>query len=102
MKNKQIVLKAVEYLHTLDTDTEITTCQLLDCIFGLREEHGGKYWVGTSCLSMADMFEIDSGIRKEAVKSGLMIDTSKYENAVMGLPFHIPYGVKKKEIEQRV
>ena len=95
MKNKDLVIKAVEYLRTLESGTEISTCRVLHNVFGLREEDG-KYRVGENSISFGDMFELDDAIRKAAKESGLMIDTSKYKNAVMGLPFHIPYAVKKK------
>ena len=96
MKNKDIVLKAVAYLHGLDSSTEITTCRVLDEAFGFREDKNGKYRIGESVLSFVDLLDLDLEIRKAAKKSGLLLDDSKYAGMDVGLPFHIPYIVKKK------
>ena len=43
-----------------------------------------------------DFFEIDVMVHKQAKKRGLILDDSKYDDMVTGLPFHIPFVVRRK------
>ena len=94
MRNGDIVKKAVEYLHTLESGTEISTCQVLSRVFGYSEDNDGTHRVGERALSLGGMFDLDLSIRKEAEKSGLLLDDS--EDMDVGLPFYIPFTVKGK------
>ena len=43
-----------------------------------------------------DFFEIDAKVHKLAKKRGLILDDSKYDGMATGLPFHIPFVVRRK------
>lgn len=40
--------------------------------------------------------EIDSRVHKQAKKRGLIFDDSKHDGMATGLPFHIPFVVRRK------
>ena len=83
MKNGDIVKKAVEYLHTLENGARITTFQLL--------EH-----IGQNDLTTGDLLALDSAIKKAARDSGLIMRDFGDGDMDVGLPFDIPFTVKRK------
>ena len=83
MRNGDIVKKAVEYLHTLENGARITTIQLLERI-------------GQNDLPTGDLFALDLAIKKAARDSGLIMDDPGDEDMDVGLPFDIPFTVKRK------
>lgn len=46
-------------------------------------------------FSTEDMFEIEKKVREKAETEGIILDKSKYDGTVVGLPFNIPF-VKRK------
>lgn len=45
---------------------------------------------------MEKRVEIDAKVHKLAKKRGLILDDSKYDGMATGLPFHIPFVVRRK------
>ena len=83
MRNGDIVTKAIAYLHTLKNGARITTFQLL--------EH-----IGQNDLTTGDLLALDSAIKKAARDSGLIMRDFGDGDMDVGLPFHIPFTVKRK------
>ena len=52
-------------------------------------------FIGKS-IGFEDFFEIDAKVHKLAKKRGLILDDSKYDGMATGLPFHIPFVVRRK------
>lgn len=94
MKN-DIIPKVIEYFSSLNEDTEISTSEALKRVHGFEQDEFGGYWVAGKQVEFEDMFKLDSKIRKAARKAGIIIDDSLYPDIETGLPFHIPYLVKK-------
>ncbi len=46
-------------------------------------------------FSTEDMFEIEKKVREKAETEGIVLDKSKYDGAVVGFSFNIPF-VKRK------
>ena len=96
-KMNDVVLKVIEYFTTLDEDTEISTSEALKIVLGFDQDETGEYLVGGEQVEFEEMFKLDLEIRKAARKAGMIIDDSLYADMVTGLPFHIPYLVKKRK-----
>lgn len=83
-KIAEIVTKVVAYLGTLPLGTEISTWQ------ATKERYG------INGLEDCDLFEIDKQVRVAAKNVGMKLDSSKYNDCVVGLPFNIPFVIRKK------
>jgi len=83
-KIEEIVTKVVAYLETLPLGTEISTWQATKEGYGIKD------------LEDCDFFGIDKQVRVAAKKVGLKLDSSKYNNCEVGLPFNIPFVIRKK------
>lgn len=96
MKINNIVAKIIDYYSLLTEETEISTSEALERVFGFTQDQAGDYLIGGHRIDFQDMFKIDYDLRKETVKAGMGIDDRPYEDMVTGLPFHIPYIVKSQ------
>ena len=96
MKVRYIAGCTVEYLKSLPLGTEISTSEAIGRVFCLEYLPGGDYILNGSELSFGQFMKIDELVRKQAKRSGLILDASKYFGQVVGLPFHIPYIVKHR------
>ncbi|MGN0907087.1 MAG: hypothetical protein ACI4NM_08055 [Bullifex sp.] len=85
---KETVDAILDYLVTLPEGTEITIVQALR---NLEE-----YFLKAGEYSDRDLFEINPAVRKRASEKELFLYGSKYDDAPMGLPFHIPFTVMRK------
>lgn len=83
MRNGDIVTRAIAYLRTLKNGARITTFQLL--------EH-----IGQNDLTTGDLLALDSAIKKAAWDSGLIMGDFGDGDMDVGLPFDIPFTVKRK------
>ena len=80
----EIVKKIMVYLGTLPIGTELTMWQ------ATKQAHG------CNGLDDIDLFEIDKQVRNEVKKTGKVLDDSKYDNCDVGLPFNIPFVIRKE------
>lgn len=91
-----IIAAAVSHLRSLPDGTEISTSEALAAACGFNFDPEGECLVGDVQIDFKGMFELDQDIRKAARKAGLALDDSAYADMVLGLPFNIPYIVKKR------
>ena len=91
-----IIATAVSHLRTLPEGTEISTSEALAAACGCDFDPEGEYLVGGVQIDFMGMFELDKNIRKAARKAGLVLDDSAYAGMELGLPFNIPYIVKRR------
>ena len=97
MEKNDIIKKVIEYFISFNKDMEISTSEALKIVIGFGQDEAGEYLVGGEQIEFEDMFKLDLEIRKAARKAGMIIDDSLYADMVTGLPFHIPYLVKKRK-----
>ena len=96
MTIEEIIAQVVGYLRTLPDGTEIATSDALKASCGFDFDPNGEYLVGNTPVDFVGMFDLDRDIRKAARKAGMKIDDSLYADQVVGLPFNVPYIVKKR------
>ena len=65
---------------------EISTAQLMYEVFGEYNDRS----------IFNELFDVDNDVRKKAEGSGLILDMSKHENKVEGLPFNLDYRILRK------
>lgn len=92
----EIITQVVAYLKMLPDGTEIATSDALKASCGFDFDPSGEYLVGNTPVDFEGMFSLDRDIRKAARKAGIKIDDSVYADQVVGLPFNVPYIVKKR------
>lgn len=81
-----MISKIFEYLTSLPGGTEVTTYEVAERVLG-REY-----------CEMHFLFDLDYEIRKRAKKYKLILDSSKYDGLITGLPYNIGYIIKKQLI----
>ena len=82
----KIYRKTVIYFLYDHVGEEMTMIQLLQECYG--EERANE-------LDTPELFRIDKRIREIAKTVQVKLDNSKYENTLTGLPFNIPFIIKK-------
>ena len=65
---------------------EISTARLMNEVFGDYNDRSVYY----------ELFDVDNDVRKAAEEAGLILDMSKHENKVEGLPFNLDYKILRK------
>lgn len=81
--NKNIVTKAVEYIEGLADGEKISTSEVLKI-------------VGIETIDVAEGFKYHSTICDEIKKRGIVeLDMSEYEESDVGLPYNIPFIIRK-------
>ena len=83
---KAILEKMVEFIKGVDDGAEYSTTEILKEL-GINYEGADTY----------DLFELDYQLKKEVRKNKIKLDSSKYNDMVVGTPFNIPYVVRKKK-----
>ena len=96
MTTNEVISSVVDYFSSLSEDTEISTSEALKKTCGFDFDPEGEFLVAGQPVDFHGMFELDHDIRKAARKAGIVIDESLYEGMATGLPFHVPYIVKKQ------
>lgn len=82
-KINEIAGKVLAHLGTLPIGAELSMWQ------ATKQAHG------CNDLDDMDLFEINKQVRHEAKKAGIVLDDSKYDDCDVGLPFNIPFVIKK-------
>ena len=93
----KIIEKLVEALEQR-IGNEISTSQLINEVYGvncLRE----CVLEGIS-VDDAVLFDIDKLLIKAAKKKGIKLDSSKYYGQVVGLPYNVPFVIKKTKVRK--
>lgn len=75
---------------------ELATSDAKKQLYGHEYLTCGEYEIHGKVYGFEDFFEIDAKVHKLAKREGLILDDSKYADAVTGLPFHIPFVVRRK------
>ena len=88
---------AVEYLKSLQDQTEISTSEALAATCGFEYYPDGEFLVGDIPVGFNGILGIDMKIRKAAQKARLVIDESLYADMATGLTFHVPFLVSKRK-----
>ena len=78
------ILRMVDALKEMEGE-EISTVQLMDEVFGAAN--------GRDCFD--ELFQIDQDVKEAAQAAGLILDMSKHENRLEGLPFNLDYLVRR-------
>ena len=96
LKMDKIVSEIVDVLLSLPEGTELATSDVIKQLYGHEYLTCGDYEIQGKKYGFEDLFEIDAKVHKLAKKRGLILDDSKYEGMATGLPFHIPFVVRRK------
>ncbi|MDD7772341.1 MAG: hypothetical protein PT958_06245 [Firmicutes bacterium] len=91
----KIVSEIVDVLLSLPEETELATSDIIKQLYGHEYLTCGDYEIHGEMYGFKDFFEIDSRVHKLAKKKGLILDDSKYDGMATGLPFHIPFVVRR-------
>ena len=94
-KYQHAVDAIVAKLKELPEGTETSTSQVVEMLYGKMEFTEREYDYGAVAFSFEEYFEVDSQVRQQAKKAGLLLDDSPWAGMELGLPFHYPYIVRK-------
>lgn len=98
-RTKAVASALVDVLDTLDDGLELTTGELATSL-SLEKPDFVDDEVAEALreimISSNGMFDLDFAIRHEARSRSIVLDSSAYEDMVVGLPFNIPYTVRKE------
>ena len=83
---EEILEKMIEFIKGVEDGAEYSTTEILKEL-GINYEGADTY----------DLFELDYQLKKEARKHKIILDSSKYNDMVVGTPFNIPYVVRKRK-----
>jgi hypothetical protein len=83
---EEILEKMIEFIKGVEDGAEYSTTEIFKEL-GINYEGADTY----------DLFELDYQLKKEARKHKIILDSSKYNDMVVGTPFNIPYVVRKKK-----
>ena len=92
----KIVSEIVDVLLSLPEGTELATSDVIKQLYGHEYLTCGDYEKKGKKYGVEDFFEMDAKVHKLAKKRGLILDDSKYDSMATGLPFHIPFVVRRK------
>ena len=92
----KIVSEIVDVLLSLPEGTELDISDVVKQLQGEEYVTWGDYEINGKKYGFEDFFEIDAKVHKLAKKRGLILDDSKYDGMATGLPFHIPFVVRRK------
>lgn len=83
---EEILGKMIEFIKGVEDGAEYSTTEILNEL-GINYEETDTYY----------LFELDYQLKKEARKHKIILDSSKYNDMVVGTPFNIPYVVRKRK-----
>lgn len=86
---KEIIKKMVEFLENANDGDEYSTSEILNEILHSVDNNPDIF--------DDDLFDMDIELRKEARKHKIKLDSSKYNDMDVGLPYNIPYVIHKKK-----
>lgn len=92
----KIVSEIVDVLLSLPEGTELATSDVIKQLYGHEYLTCGDYEIHEKKYGFEDFFEIDAKVHKLAKRRGLILDDSKYAGMATGLPFHIPFVIRRK------
>lgn len=96
LKMDKIVSEIVDVLLSLPEGTELATSDVIKQLYGHKYLTCGDYEIHGKKHGFEDFFEIDAKVHKLAKRHGLISDDSKYAGMATGLPFNIPFVVRRK------
>lgn len=94
-KVQEIALEILDYLATLENGVEIFTSRAIKHLYG-DCNNDGNYVIKGEEYKEPNLIDIDYAVKRNASKKGLKLDSSKYDDMVLGLPHNIGYVVTKK------
>lgn len=86
---KEIIKKMVEFLENANDGAEYSTSKILYEVLHSNDNNHDSF--------EGDLFDLDIELRKEARKHKIKLDSSRYNNMDVGLPYNIPYVIHKKK-----
>ena len=92
---EQAADRALTDLESFPKNAETTPYRAIAPYLGYTDKEGKMKVRG---LSNKDEFDIVDALHREAKNHGLYLDSSAYENMVIGLPINIPFRVCKVEV----
>lgn len=102
---ESVVIKIVEYLLEQPLGTEISLVDAYDAVY----EKDGYQWVqldgkglvssndsGQSyLLEHMDLFDVLNSVSERMKQEGIILDFSKWEDSIDGLPFYLAFVIRK-------
>ena len=82
---EEILEKMIEFIKGVEDGAEYSTIEILNEL-GINYEETDTY----------DLFELDYQLKKEARKNKIKLDSSTFEGMAVGLPYNIPFVIRKK------
>ena len=95
----KIIEKLVEALEQM-IGYEISTSQLINEVYDVNCLKGCVI----EGINVDDivLFDIDELLIKVAKKKGIRLDSSKYYDQVVGLPYNIPFVIKRMKVRKKL
>ena len=82
---EEILGKTIEFIKGVEDGAEYSTTEILNEL-GINYEETDTY----------DLFELDYQLKKEVRKHKIILDSSTFEGMAVGLPYNIPFVIRKK------
>ena len=98
---EKISEELLNYIETLPNGKEISTGEAFSKVFGVDCFLNCRCSLGELLIENINFFEIDDAVKLKATQRNLILDSSKYAYQPMGLPFNIPYVIKKRKASRK-
>lgn len=95
MRVKTYANRVAEHLNTLPTGTEISTSEAISAVYEFKFLLNGEYSIDGEMVGMKELFKIDEIVRGAVRKFNIKLDDSKYYGQAVGMPFNIPYVIRR-------
>ena len=82
---------------------EISLSDAIEDLYGegCRTENLVEYFIKGVLLDQGDLIKLDYLVGRRARRNGIYLDSSKYDGCIVGLPFNIPFVVRKAAVNKR-
>lgn len=95
MNIDDIAVGVTEYIVTLPDESKISIIDAVKTIYGCEHRKGLNYIISDNIYTFADMMELESKVCKLVKQKNIFLDNSQYIGLDVGIPFYLPYIVRK-------
>lgn len=89
-----IALEILDYLETLEEGVEISTGEVIRRLYeGWTDRH--VYVIKGDEYEDYELIRIHNAVKRNASKKGLKLDSSKYDDQIIGMPHNVGYVIKR-------
>ena len=94
-KIKIIVKNLLSYLEGLPLGSEISTYEAIWAVYGKGLCPAGTAAIDNEQYASQDLMAVDLALSKSARRKGLILDKSAYDGCAVGLPYAIPFVLRR-------